>query len=442
MDQSVDLTSSSKQSGERSMMPWVLCGILLLATLLNYMDRQVLAVTLPTLKSEFNLAEARVGLLEGSFGYSFAIGSLVFGWMADRFGPRVLYPLLVFGWSFAGIATSWAQQPWVTATFEGPNDTPGTGVFRWMVLCRVVLGACEAGHWPCALLTVRAVLTAKDRTLGNGLLQSGASIGAIIVPLYVELTDRAGASWEFPFWSIGVAGMTWIPLWFLLTSGRNLRDPLVGPLQGAAIHTPTSMDSSTSHFVRRLIALALIVASITFSWQFVRAWLALFLQDYHGYSKEATRGLMSGYFIAADVGCILAGVLVTALVSRGWFVDSARKLGFAIFTMLTACGALVPFVGNGALMVTCLFLAGAGILGLHPYYYSMTQEISDRRMGMLSGALAAGGWVVSSTSQIVLGKQIEATKSYQLGLVMVGLAPVIGLLALLILWPRKSANRS
>ena len=70
----------------------------------------------------------------------------------------------------------------------------------------------------------------------------------------------------------------------------------------------------SSDLIRRLIVAAIIVATLTISWQFLRAWLALFLQDYHGYSKEATRGLMSGYFIAADIGCLLSGVLVTRFV--------------------------------------------------------------------------------------------------------------------------------
>ena len=173
--------------------PWTVCGVLLLATLLNYMDRQTLAVTLPTLKQEYNLAEGRVGMVEGCFGFAFAAGSVLFGWMADRVGPRRLYPVVLAGWSLAGIATAGAGQPWIVAWFETTGEAPGTGVFRWLLLCRTALGLFEAGHWPCALLTVRAILTARDRTLGNGILQSGASIGAILVAPYVELTDRAGA---------------------------------------------------------------------------------------------------------------------------------------------------------------------------------------------------------------------------------------------------------
>jgi len=413
--------------------PWAVCGVLLLATLLNYMDRQTLAVTLPTLKQQFNLTEGRVGMVEGCFGFAFAAGSLLFGWVADRVGPRRLYPIVLTGWSLAGIATAGAGQSWLVAWLETADDAPGTGVYRWLLLCRTTLGLFEAGHWPCALLTVRAILTARDRTLGNGILQSGASIGAILVAPYVEAADRAGLSWGFPFWSIGVAGLAWVPLWLWLVGHQDLRQPKADDSSSPV--TPTA-----SHLTRRIIVLAIVVATLTISWQFLRAWLALFLQDYHGYTQAATRALMPGYFIAADVGCIMSGVLVTRLTSRGWQVQSARQFGYLIFSMLAGGAALIPFVGNGWLMVALLFTAGAGILGLHPYYYALTQELSMTRMGILSGVLAAWGWIASSLTQILLGRHIEATRSYELGLVLVGLAPAVGFVALLLFWPRKSAG--
>jgi ACS family hexuronate transporter-like MFS transporter len=408
---------------------------LLLATLLNYMDRQTLAVTLPTLKQEYNLAEGRVGIVEGSFGFAFAAGSLLFGWMADRVGPRRLYPIVLAGWSLAGIATAGADQPWIVAWLETTGDAQGTGVFRWLLVCRTALGLFEAGHWPCALLTVRAILTARDRTLGNGILQSGASIGAILVAPYVELTDRLGMSWGFPFWSIGLVGLAWVPLWALSVRHHDLSRPNED-------ESPNYVHTVGTHLTRRLIVLAIVIATLTISWQFLRAWLALFLQDHHGYTALATRSLMPGYFIAADVGCLLSGALVTRLSLRGWQVHSARQLGYVIFVVLAAAAALIPFAGSGWVMVALLYVAGAGILGLHPYYYALAQELSVARMGVLSGLLAAWGWIASSMTQIVLGRHIEATKSYELGLMIVGLAPAIGLIALLLWWPRFKTSPS
>lgn len=412
---------------------WAVCGALMMATFLNYMDRQALAVTLPTLKKDLQLAEGRVGWVEGCFGFAFAFGSLFFGWLADRTGPRFLYPAVLTGWSLAGIATSFAGDPRITSLLESPDDEAGAGVFRWLLLCRSVLGVCEAGHWPCALLTVRAILTAKDRTLGNSILQSGASLGAILVPQYVDQAEKYGQPWQFSFWSIGLAGLLWLPLWFALVRGRSLDAPRTEVV-------PTG-DPDPALW-RKLVVLGVIVGTLTLSWQFLRAWLVLMLQDHHGYTKQDTRYITSGYFIAADVGCLLAGGLASVLATRGWGVHSSRVAVFFLFTLLTACAAVAPFVGAGWLMLVLLFTAGAGILGLHPCYYSLAQELPPHRMGVLSGGLAAVGWVVSAVSQIVLGDHIQQTKSYETGLVMVGLAPVVGLVALVALWPRRVTSSS
>ncbi len=445
------MESLNEPQNRGSKWPWIICAVLLLATMLNYMDRQALAVTLPTLKKNFNLGEARIGMVEGYFGYAFAFGSIFFGLIADRFGPRFIYPIVITGWSLAGLATAFAGSEWVAATFESPGDPPGTAVFRWLMFCRISLGVFEAGHWPCALLTVRAVLSPKDRTLGNSILQSGASLGAILVPLYIGAAERAGQTWEFPFWSIGLAGLLWVPVWFILIGRRDISVPLedepelpvqpvgeeTGPEELTEIPVAESSSDEPVYLIRRMITLAIVIAMLTVSWQFLRAWLGMFLQDYHGYSKDATRGLMSGYFIAADIGCILSGVFTSALIFRGLKVHAARNVGFAVFTLLTASAALIPFVGDGFLMIVLLYTAAAGILGLHPFYYSLAQEISDKRMGVLSGLLAAFAWVVASTNQIFLGRYIEAHGSYKLGLMIVGLAPVIALVALLILWPSR-----
>jgi ACS family hexuronate transporter-like MFS transporter len=264
-------------------------------------------------------------------------------------------------------------------------------------------------------------------------LQSGASIGAILVGPYVELTDRVGMSWEFPFWSIGLVGLAWVPLWLWVVGPHELSRPKED-LSSQALNSPVT------HLVRRILVLAIVVATLTISWQFLRAWIALFLQDYHKYTPLATRALMPGYFIAADVGCILSGALVTRLTRRGWQVEPARMFGYVIFTTLAAAAALIPFAGGGWPMVTLLYVAGAGILGLHPYYYALTQELSATRMGMLSGALAAWGWIASSLNQFYIGAHIQATKSYDFGLILVGLAPAVGLVALLLWWPRVKTS--
>lgn len=77
---------SSRSSSWR----WWITGLLLLATTINYMDRVTLAVASVRVTKEMGLSEGQYGDLEVVFGWGFAIGSLVFGFLADRL--RIHWP--------------------------------------------------------------------------------------------------------------------------------------------------------------------------------------------------------------------------------------------------------------------------------------------------------------------------------------------------------------
>lgn len=403
---------------------WWVCGVLLLATLLNYMDRQALPQTATELKARYALSDERYGEVEAWFSWGFAAGSVVFGLLADRLGPRLLYPVVLVGWSAAGLATP------LLVAFAAPGDDPGDGPFLWLRGCRGVLGVFEAGHWPCALITARQVLTPKDRPLGNGLLQSGATLGAVLVPVYLFALRRLGGGWEVVFWTVGAVGLLWVPLWLALVRPGDLGRPApAGPGAGPPARTRADL-------ARMLAALGAVVAGLTVSWQFLRAWLPKYLKESAGFAPDAADGLVIAYYLAADIGCILSGLLVRRLAGRGLGVHPARVVGYAVFAGVAVAAALVPLAPDRWAGVGLMILAGAGVLGLHPLYYALAQELPARHMGALSGGLAAGAWFVAGYVQKELGRHIDVTGSYDLGLVVAGLAPVAGLVALVILWPR------
>lgn len=412
---------------------------MMLATLLNYMDRQVLPQIATELKDSYGLNDARYGEVAGNFAVAFALGSIFFGFIADRVGPRALYPFVLIGWSAAGLATPLMRNPEITGYLVDRTDLEN-GAYKWLLLCRTVLGFFEAGHWPCALLTARQVLTAKDRPLGNGLLQSGASLGAILVPLYVMAVRHLGGGWEVAFWTIGGIGLLWVPLWLALVR----RGDLDHPIQPPAAEAPPPPDADDfvpprpafrwGPFLRIYTALFAVILGISVSWQFIREWLPKYLKESQGFSADAADLIVPAYYISAELGCFAFGLLVRWMVSRGREVHSARVIGYAVFAAVTASAAAAPFVGDARLGVGLIVLAGAGILGLHPCYYALAQELPAKHMALLSGILAAAGWFTVSWVQRTMGAYIEATKSYDAGLVLAGLAPLAGLVALLLLW--------
>jgi ACS family hexuronate transporter-like MFS transporter len=109
----------------------------------------------------------------------------------------------------------------------------------------------------------------------------------------------------------------------------------------------------------------------------------------------------------------------------------------AALTALTTVASVLP-LGPGLYVV--LLIIAAGSLGLFPCYYSMSQETSERHMGKTAGLLGALAWLVSSPMQSVFGKIVDRTHSYDAGLAVAGIAPVVALVALLFLWPSETVG--
>src|SRR5438034_1049151 len=116
---------------------WWICGLLLCASMINYMDRLTLANVAVRITGEFKLSQEQYGNLELVFGWAFAAGSLAFGFVADRVSIRWLYPTVLLLWSATGFATGLVHS------------------YTGLLTCRTLLGFFEAGHWPCALKTTQ-----------------------------------------------------------------------------------------------------------------------------------------------------------------------------------------------------------------------------------------------------------------------------------------------
>jgi ACS family hexuronate transporter-like MFS transporter len=444
---------------------WVVCGLLLFATLLLYMDRQTLAQTSPALTRDLDLNKSQYGRLEFAFGMAFAAGALAFGAVVDRVPVRWLYPFALVGWSLAGCATAFApaigerllplfadtsQAPspfWQQFAVLNPKQCELPDAEQWrriahflgFLLCRTVLGIFESGHWPCALVTTQRILTRQELPLGNSILQSGASIGAIITP-FVVLACRVEqpGQWPYPFLIVGLVGLLWVVPWLLLIRRGDL------PEEAGTLRVPSAVDSTRSvpatipagGFVRKLFVCLVVVVAINITWQYFRAWNVLFLSEYHQYPNEFIQWFSAGYYLAADVGCLGVGLLVRVLTRRKWDVHHARLLSFALCCLLTLAGLAVAVLPANWMLLGAMLVVAAGSLGLFPTYYALSQDLSRQHQGKLSGLFGCAAWVSSAVMQEFVGKHIEATKQYTLAIQMAAVAPLVALVVLWLVWPK------
>ena len=413
---------------------WLVCGLLLCASVLLYLDRQTLPNVASRVTKEFNLRQEQYGDVEMYFGYAFAVGAFLWGCVADKWSVRWLYPALVLAWSVMGFLTGLVKD------------------YESLLVCRTLLGFFESGHWPCALKTTQRLLARDERTLGNSVLQSGASLGAVMTPLVMKfmLAGRTEPGvWREPFLVIGAVGVVWVVAWFAMLKERDFggRESEAGSQKSESQSDPVALAASKpqeSFFAifsdRRFWALVVVVAAINICWQVVRAWLPKFLIEGKGYLEADALGFNSLYYIATDIGCLGAGAAALWLVKRGWEVHRSRATVFGVCALLTSLTALAAALPQGWPLLGVLLVVAAGSLGLFPCYYSFSQELSTKHQGKVTGILGTVAWATSSPCQKFFGRMVDQTGSFNEGIALAGLAPLVGYAALILLWREPKAE--
>src|ERR1700750_2228625 len=95
---------------ERSNWKWVVCGLLFLATTVNYMDRSALSLVEPILRhtlggdSNPDLYNQHYSFIVNCFIFAYGVGFLVAGRVVDRLGVKRGYALFIAIWAVASLS--------------------------------------------------------------------------------------------------------------------------------------------------------------------------------------------------------------------------------------------------------------------------------------------------------------------------------------------------
>ena len=173
---------------------WLICALLFLATTVNYIDRQVLALIKGTLDTELGWTNAQYGAANSAFQGAYAISLFVFGWFIDRFGVKIGYAVSIAAWSLAAAAHALV------------------GSARGFMIARAGLGLGEGGNFPSSIKAVAHWFPRRERAFATSLFNSGANVGAIVAPAIIP-PIAAAWGWRAAFVFMGIVGMAWLLLW-------------------------------------------------------------------------------------------------------------------------------------------------------------------------------------------------------------------------------------
>jgi ACS family hexuronate transporter-like MFS transporter len=406
---------------------WVICGLLLLGTTKNYMDRNILGVLSTTLQHDFGWNEIDYSNLVVAFQAAYAVGMLVAGRVIDRLGTRLGYAIAMVFWSLASMGTALG------------NSLASFAAFR------VALGLGEAAVFPASIKAVAEWFPKKERALATGIFNAGTNIGAILAPVTVAWI--AGIwGWRGAFVGIGALGFVWLILWLLIYR-RPEEHPLVTKTELQYIRSDPQESATRTKWVALLPlrqTWSFVVGKFLIDpvWWFYLFWLPAFLQRKHGLTlKEIGIPIMVVYLIS-DVGSVAGGWLSSWLIKRGKSVNTARKLA-----MLACAVSVIPVVFAARIesmwtVVLLIGLAAAAHQGFSANLYTLTSDMfPSRAVGSVVGiggmAGAIGGLVIAK----VVGRALQRTGSYQIPFLIAGVAYLLALGLIQILAPKLEPAR-
>jgi ACS family hexuronate transporter-like MFS transporter len=308
---------------------WLLLGVFVLSTAINYLDRSTLATVAPQFMREFGLNNEGFGWVVTAFYIAYTLAAPFAGLLVDRIGLRLAATFAVALWSCAGIATGF---------------TTSLGA---LAACRVILGLAEAAGIPAAGKAIHRYVTTPERGLGNALNQAAVSLGLVLAPP-IAITIATRHHWRAAFIVTGIFGLLWIPLWLWIS--RHDSDP-----PGPSVATPIVRDSRVW-----IYAAANILAMIPYSlWT---NFTILYLVRDRGVSPDHAKWWATLPFALAAVGGFAGGWLSLHWIRRGAFAPASRFRVCVLSSILSLSAALVTAAPNvlwASIAISISFLAAA-----------------------------------------------------------------------------------
>jgi len=305
-------------------------GLVFLATLINFIDRQTVATLAPIITKELNLTNTEYAAIASWFLAAYSASHALSGRLYDRVGLKNGFAFSITLWSIAAMAHAAARSAGALSAF------------------RFLLGLGEAGNWPGAAKVCTEWFSVKERAFAMSIFNSGAALGNVIAaPLIVLLQQSFG--WQATFLITGSLGFVWLLLWLWIyqppASHRWLR-----PEQRAVFQAPAPRAARTPwrSLMRHPPVWGIVLARFFTDpvWWLYLNWLPLYLTRVHGLDLKTVAGFTVIPFLVSDVGSLSGGGLAAVLLGRGWTVNATRKTLIVIGALCMACGCGVIFSRN------------------------------------------------------------------------------------------------
>jgi len=387
---------------------WKICGLLFLATTLNYLDRQTLSILAPILQKDMRLDNEALGWLFAVFYYTYTLSHFLVGPILDRSHLRWAFGVAVLAWSIVSMLTGLANG------------------FASLITFRLLLGVMESANWPAAIRIVARTMEPSERTLGNGIFTSGTSVGALIAPAVI-LAISSALGWRWAFVLVGALGTVWLVAWLLTTRGKELehvwREP--GKPSGFRFRIYAEIIKSPRFFPVLIVSI-LVNPCLYFSVN----WLPTYFAQQRGLTPGRQMAwILTMIYLGLDLGNLTCGTVILRLVRHGYAVLSARRIVFLVATIPLLFCVTVPYLPLLYQAATVLVGVNIGLGIWIAMYLTMAQDISQTHVSTTIGILSGCGSLAGALAMWAVGKVTHATASFAIPMTVFALAAGLAAIA-------------
>jgi ACS family glucarate transporter-like MFS transporter len=376
------LTRDASRIGFRDLLVlWIF-----LLSAVGFMDRTNISIAGPAIRGEFRLDDVHLGWVFSSFLVGYAAFQVVGGWLAYRFGPRLVLAAGVLWWGL------------FTAITTLPN--PGMAhALLILILIRFALGAGEAVIYPASNQFVARWIPVAERGRANGWIFAGVGAGAgLSIPALTWINGHYG--WRASFWFSAAAGLVVGLGWYAMARDTPEEHPLVSVGELAYIQatrttkgvTPAETVESWGVAIcnRNVAALTLSYFSFGYvAWIFF-SWFFIYMAQVRGLNLKASALVSMIPFIAMTICCLgggLASDWISKRIGLRWGRAGIASVSFALTAVFLVIGAQVREPYTASLILA----GGAGALYLsQSSFWAVSADIAGARSGVVSGVMNMG----------------------------------------------------
>ncbi|WP_397452743.1 MFS transporter [Pseudomonas sp. NA-150] len=396
--------------------------LLLLATIINYVDRVNISIAAPFMAKDLGLDKLQMGLIFSAFAWTYSFALVPAGFISDRFGSRLTYGLSLITWSAATVAQG------------------AVGGFASLFGLRLAVGGLEAPAFPANTRAVAIWFPSRERGLASSIFVSGQYLGTALFTgglLWLATTF----SWRYVFIVTGVIGVLFGIAWLYL-----YRDPLsckkvskeeLSYIEEGGGLVKSSKDRNKFNWrqvaelfqYRQVWAICLGKFASTSALYFFLTWFPTYLIEERHLTMVKVGIFAVLPFIGATVGILLAGIVSDTLIRRGYSMSFARKLPLVVGSMLGMSIVLINFTNSDELCIailTCAFFAQ----GIASASWAAVAEIAPKELiGLTGGITSLAANIGGIVTPIVIGAILTATNSFSLVFYFIGGLALIGTLS-------------